>query len=356
MSRHTAIVDFEEVDMKKYLPVWIAALTALIVLGTYPRPATPAAAKPLPAEVSIGTHTVGASYHAVGSGLAKVITEHSPIKVVVKPFAGPNAWMPLLNNGRIQLGVISGMDTVWAYRSGPGFPRASTNLRLLTRGNPIRGILGIVVKSASEIKTIADLKGKRVTSNYGGNIIIHRVIQAWLAAGGLTWNDVQPVPVADFASGLKAVREGRADATFAGSPVTAPTRELDAAVSIRPLPFQPTEKALAALADLLPAAAPDVGKGGYGILRKDTPLIQYPINLVATSLLSEEAAYEIVKALWENYKELQPIHPWLKLWTREQMFNPKPLVPYHPGSVKFFKEQGLWTPELERLQQKLLRP
>jgi hypothetical protein len=125
-------------------------------------------------------------------------------------------------------------------------------------------------------------------------------------------------------------------------------------VGIRPLPFQPTEKALAALADLLPAAAPYVGKSGYGVLREDTPLIQYPINLVATSLLSEEAAYELVKALWENYQELGPIHPWLKLWTREQMFDPNPRVPYHAGSVKFFKEQGLWTPKLERLQQKLL--
>jgi uncharacterized protein len=340
--------------MRKHLPLWIAGLTAVIVLGAWLRPVTSAPAKPLPAEVSIGTHTIGASYHSVGSGLAKVITEHSPIKVVVKPFAGPNAWMPLLNKGDIQLGVLSGMDTAWAYRSGPGFPKANPNLRLLTRGNPIQGILGIVVKSGSEIKTIADLKGKRVTAAYGGNIIIHRVIEAWLAAGGLTWNDVQRIPVADFASGLKALREGRADGTFAGSPVTAPTRELDAAVSIRPLPLQPTEKALAALDDLLPAAMPDVGKRGYGILREDTPLIQYPINLAATSLLSEEAAYELVKALWENYQELAPIHPWLKLWTREQMFNPKPQVPYHPGSVKFFKEQGLWTPELERLQQKFL--
>jgi uncharacterized protein len=340
--------------MRKHLPLWIAGLTVAIVLGAWLTPGTSAPATPLPAEVSIGTHTIGASYHAVGSGLAKVITAHSPIKVVVKPFAGPNAWMPLLSQGHIQLGVLSGMDTVWAYRSGPGFPKANPNLRLLTRGNPIQGILGIIVKEASGIKTIADLNGKRVTSDYGGNVIIHRVIEAWLAAGGLTWNDVQRIPVADFTSGLKPLREGRADATFGGSPVTASTRELDAAVRVRPLPLQPTEKALAALADLLPGATPDIGKRGYGILREDTPVIQYPINLATASLLSEEAAYEIVKALWENYQELAPMHPWLKLWNREQMFNPNPLVPYHAGSVKFFKEQGLWTPELERLQQKLL--
>jgi TRAP transporter TAXI family solute receptor len=341
--------------MRKHLPFWIAGLIAVIVLGAWLSAVASAPAKALPAEVSIGTHPIGSAYHALGSGLAKVITAHSPIKVVVKPFAGPNAWMPLLNNGRIQLGVISGMDTVWAYRSGPGFPQATPNLRLLTRGNPLQGSLGLVVKSSSEIKTVEDLKGKRVTSNYGGNIIIHRIIEAWLAAGGLTWNDVRSIPVADYVSGLKALREGRADATFAGTPVTAPVRELDAAVSIRPLPFPPTEKAVAALADLLPEATPYLGKRGYGILRADTPLIQYPMNLVVTSLLSEEAAYEIIKALWENYKELQPIHPWLKLWTPEQMFNPKPLVPYHPGSVNFFKERGLWTPELERLQQKLVR-
>src|SRR3990172_265578 len=57
---------------------------------------------PKETNIAIGTHSVGGAYYASGSGLAKVISEHSTMKAVVKPHAGPNAWMPQLDNERDQ--------------------------------------------------------------------------------------------------------------------------------------------------------------------------------------------------------------------------------------------------------------
>jgi uncharacterized protein len=68
-----------------------------------------------------------------------------------------------------------------------------------------------------------------------------------------------------------------------------------------------------------------------------------------------EVVYQVLKATWQNVDKLAPLHPWLKGWNHKQMFWAKPSVPYHPGAVRFYKEQGVWTAETEERQQGLLR-
>jgi len=302
-----------------------------------------------PATISIGTHRVGLSYHAAGVGIAKVVSEKSAIKVLVKPFAGPNAWMPLLDSGELELGLLSGMDAGWAFTKGPGYSRKNANLRVLMKGNMVNVI--IITRASSDIRKIQDLRGHSLTSDYGGNAIVKHILEVYLASGGLEWKDVKNVPVPDVASGLQSLREARVDAAFGGAPDT--VRELDAAISIRPVPLDSTQKALAKAREILPSARPVLIKKGTAVLKEDTMAIGYPNYLAASSKLSEGAAYEVVKALWENYKELHPVHPWLKGWVREEMFDPDPPAPYHPGAVKFYKEKGLWNAEAEKNQKEL---
>lgn len=325
--------------------VW---LVGLILAGT----PTVSTAANLPRNIGLGTHRVGLAYYGAGVGLAKVISENSPIKVVVKPFAGPNAWMPLLNSGDLEMGLLSGMDAGWAFHGGPGYPRVNKNLRVLLKGNLVDVI--VVVRNSSDIRKLQDLKGRRLTSDYGGNVIVKRILTAYLASAGMGWNDVKRVPVPDVASGFQAVREGRADAAFGGSPITGALRELDAAVHLRALPFEESPAALAKARELLPSATPVLLKKGNGILRADVTALHYPNYLAASSKLSDDAAYEIVKTLWVHYKELHPIHPWLRGWVRERMFDPDPPAPYHPGAIRFFKEQGLWNATAEKNEERLL--
>lgn len=328
--------------------------------------AAPAAAGPqgeVKSSVSIGTHPQGASYNVTGAGIAKVVSENTPVKITVKPFAGPNAWMPLLNSGELDLGVISAPDAGWAFNGVSGFKEPNKNVRTLVYGNYLT-LPGFTIRQDANISKVADLKGKPVASGYAGNQIIHLVLEAQLATVGLSWDDIVGVPVTDIATGMKAVRENRAIAAFGGAPTTAPVLEVDSAVSLTNLSFgdwDPNDIAnfpaemLAEMRKRVPGAAATVIKGGTGWVKRDSVGMSYPIILVANAQMSEATAYEIVKGLWENDTELHPIYDWLKGWKQDTFFNSVPPTPYHPGAVRFFKEAGVWTDEAEKNQQELLK-
>jgi len=322
-----------------------AVLAAMV--GTI---AVTALAADLPKSVSIGTHRVGLSYHSAGVGLAKVVSEKSPLRMQVKPFAGPNAWMPLLDAGELDLGLLSGMDVGWAFNKKASYKKRYTNIRAMMRGNVIDTLL--ITRKSSDIKSLADLKGHSVTSNFGGNITAKNIVEVYLSSAGLTWKDVKNVPVPDVRSGFRALREGRAEVAFGGAPSTA--RELDAAIGSRALSIASAERANAAADVILPSAKVRHIKKGRGWLKEDVDGVGFFIFLAASSKLSADAAYEVVKALWDNYKDLHPIHPWLRGWVHEDMFDPNPSAPYHPGAVRFYKEKGLWSAEAEKNQQALL--
>jgi TRAP-type uncharacterized transport system substrate-binding protein len=76
--------------------------------------------------------------------------------------------------------------------------------------------------------------------------------------------------------------------------------------------------------------------------------------VVARPDLSDESAYIFTKILWENDKELGPKHPRLKDWVKDHFANTRASAPYHPGAIKFYKEVGAWTPELEKHNNDLL--
>ena len=323
-----------------------------------------AAQPPLPRELALGTHAVGTTYHAMGTGLAKVLSERSGIRITLKPFSGPGAWIPLMNRGDLELGVVSLNDVSWAYTGAPFFlGQKNPNLRLLVRGNWIRPVLGLVVPANSDIKRIADVRGKRVTSDFGANPIARFLVEAWLASGGLGWSDVRSVPVPGVSEAAAALRTGQVDVAFGATPTAPYMQELQAAVRLRALPFAdvPAEKVktvstatLEKLRQLIPASELDVVEPDGKILKELYVSVKHPTSMVAAAPLTEAAAYQIVKTIWEHHRDLWPVHAWLKGWVPEQLFDPTPPIPYHDGAIRYWKEKGLWTPELEQRQQRLL--
>ena len=317
----------------------------------------------LPATVGIGTHPVGGAYHAVGTGIAVLISDKTKIRAVVQPFAGPNAWMPQMQSGQLELGVLAATDGAWAYTGGFGYNKPYKNLRLVLRGNVVRSNVFMVLKR-SRITKITDLKGKRVGSQYGGNQFIHRLNEAMLRSVGMTWKDVVEVPVPDTASANRLLREGRIDAGTTGAPTTPSAIELHTALGTYSLSYGdmhpvdiekgiPSDKQ-AILDELVPGCFPSIAKDGVGVIEKDTVLITSPVYLAASLLLSDEAVYTILKVIWENYSDLHSVHPWLKEWIPNTMAAGNNFVPYHDGAVKFFKEKGVWTETMQNRQQKLL--
>ncbi len=350
---------------------WGLILLMIVGLLSACAPQTPAGTdpddtEPIETSVGIGTQPTGSTFHAVGTGIAKIVTEFSPVSMTVRPMGGSSGWMPLLAREDLETGICSWMEARWALtgEAQAGYPIPTPNIRALSQGCPSDDS-GLIVLAESDIYTGADLKGKRVGYGYGGSYAAHALAEAFLASVGLTWDDVVAVPVSSNVAGIEALRDRHVDAVY-GLGIAVPiVMEVHAATPVRCLHWgdltveeveqQGVSKELDELINsFVPGLSIVVHKGGVGYLDNDIVGCTYDMLLVCAASLSEDAGYEIIKALYENTDELAPIHRALKLWTQDVMFSPDPLVPYHPGAVKFFKEQGLWNDEVEAKQKALL--
>lgn len=309
---------------------------------------------------SFATSPNGTAFNSTATGVASVLDSESPFNVIISPYAGSTAFIPLINNGEVQLGLSTVADNSYALQGINDFDE-SKNIRLLVRGNPTESV-GLTVLEDSDLHSVKDLKGKRVASRYTGGITGHITTEMQLEANGLTWDDVTPVPVANSVAAIEELRDGNVDAAFGMSPFTPSVVEAHNAVGLRALNFfddysaEEIDGVPQELLDLIDEYQP----GSYpitlqaGFIEEETTIIEFSVSIISSTHLSEEAGYTIVKTLWENYEKLHPAYSWLEKWNHDTMFDPNPTVPYHPGAVKFFKEVGLWTDEVEERQQELL--
>src|ERR1044071_9356970 len=197
-------------DMRRRRLVFFATIIAIILSAGL------ADAQKLPASTTIGTNPAGMAFYVVGAGLAKVISGAGSMQSIVQPYTGSSTFLPLLDSGELDFGIVNAVEMNLGYQ-GPAklkiggknpLPHAP-NARLIMRGSPL--YIGLVGKKDSAVKTVHDLKGKRVTGEYPANLAIWYHVYAALASAGLTWDDVKVVPVPAVNEGVDAVAQGRAD-------------------------------------------------------------------------------------------------------------------------------------------------
>ena len=297
----------------------------------------------------------GTTFNAMASGMAKIVDESGSVNLLVRPYAGPAAWAPLLNNGEVKLGAISAISTWQAFNGKGDIKTPLKNFRILRSGEGSL-MLGFIAPAKSDIRTIKDLRGKRVSSNFGGHIGISTSIEGTMAIAGLTWKDVTPVPVVGANDGIDALVANRLDATWAslGQPQA---READVKIGIRYLPIPNTPEALAILRDkVFPAAQIAIAKkGSVPGVDEDTPMLSYDAYLVANKDLSDETVRKILTALWDKTDELVKVQKALAGFVHKAAVTDAPVAPYHPAAVAFYKEKGVWDAAAEERQQKLLK-
>jgi TRAP transporter TAXI family solute receptor len=329
-------------------------IATLIVTGSAPKAApTPA---PLPQIVNIGTHPVGAFFHIIGTAVGAITEKHTSMKTKVMP-VGITAWMPMLVTKEMDLGVLNSTDARWGYlgveaykdlSKGQGFP-----MRLLLTG--ICNDVSIGVPGDSPVKKLADLKGKTIAAGFAKTPAVQLQPTAALANAGLTWVDVKLLPVAAPGDSAKAVMEGKADAAGSLTVGMPDLTDFNAKTGGYLLSFDPSPEAKAKALKIYPDGMLNLVKGGiWPGVPKDTWLLRYEIYIVARKDFPEDAAYQIIKAMWEFNKELPPIHLKFREWTPETFASKNLTTPYHPGSAKFLKEKNLWSKELEAKQKELL--
>jgi TRAP transporter TAXI family solute receptor len=328
----------------------LIVLFLIVTTGVY--------AQQLPKSVTIGSNPPGTLFYALTSGLAKVVSDSAAIQAVVQPYAGTSTFVPLFNTGELDFGVVNAVDMGMVYR-GPNFKVGGRNpfphvasSRLIMRGSPLRGSL--LVRKDSPIKTVADVKGKRVTGEYPAQLAVWYNVFGSLANGGLTWKDVKVVPVPAVNEGVDALVQGRADVTMHAIG-TAKVREADAAVGIRYIPLDCSKVGEERIKKAIPGYYLSVMKAGSspGIV-EDTCTFTYDIYLVGHAKLPDTVVRSALQAIWVNVDKLPQFHPGFAEWTRARAVDPEVTLPYHPAAIRFYKDNGAWPAKMDEAQKKLL--
>jgi len=337
---------------------WTRRILTTILAGL-PLAIGSAGAQKLPASTTIGTNPAGTAFYAVSAGLAKVISGAGPMQAVVQPYTGSSTFMPLLDSGEIDFGIINAVETNLGYQ-GPAKLKISgknplphvPNTRLIMRGSPLS--VSLVVRKDSPIKTVHDVKGKRVTGEYPANIAIWYHIYTELANAGYTWDDVKVVPVPSVNDGVDALVQGRADVSNHAIGV-AKIKEADAAVGVRFLSLDCSPQGEARVRQAVPGYYLITLKAGSstGIVG-DTCVLAYDIYMLGHKGLSNEVVTHALKAIWDNIDKLPPLNPQFQEWTRERAASADVTVPYHPAAVQFYKEKNLWNAKMDEAQKRLL--
>lgn len=95
------------------------------------------------------------------------------------------------------------------------------------------------------------------------------------------------------------------------------------------------------VADKLDMSVFDMPKSMYAFMTKDEPSLRAGVSYAAATATSEETAYKITKAVWNNIDRVKAIHPSFKEFSRELMVSKFKIADYHPGAAKFYREQGV---------------
>jgi hypothetical protein len=293
---------------------------------------------------SIATNPQGSLIYIAGAAVAKVASDKLKMQIRVQPMAGSSTYVPLLNSGEIDFGLINVEETLAAVHGRTAFEgKPNPNLRVVSILFPLP--LTMLVAADSPYKSLRDLKGARLPSGYVGQQTVRVMQDALLASVGLSMKDVAPVPVVNAFQGTDALREGKVDAATIG-PGTAQVQqahvELASRGGVRFLSLDLNPDALAIIRKHVPVRplvvqpAPNL-PGVIG----PTTVMAYSMYLIASEKVPADAVYQLVKMLHESREDLIKITPVLN------RFDPKAMseqidATWHPGAVKFYSEVGQW--------------
>ncbi len=164
--------------------------------------------------ITIGSNRQGSVFFLLASGFAKHIQQNLKIRSTAQPHAGSSVYLPLIDNGEITMGLNNSMDTAAAVRGQAPFRKKLDNVRVLARVWIIPE--GALVRGDSGIKSLADLRGKRVITDIKTIVSMGIITRHFLGSGSISVGDVIALKSGGIVSSVNMVVEGRADAAVVG--------------------------------------------------------------------------------------------------------------------------------------------
>jgi TRAP transporter TAXI family solute receptor len=291
--------------------------------------------------LSIATGPTGGVYYPLGGGIANILSKYVPgYSANAEATAGSVANLQLMMQKKSDL-ALSMADAAWDGYKGQGkFSGAPVPVRTLMVAYPNR--MHIVTVEGRGIQTLADLKGKRVSTgapNSATELMAFRVCEA---AGIDPEKDFRRERLTPEKS-ADAIKDNKLDAFFwVGGLPTASVTDLAATPGIK-----------IKLIDHADVVDKMNQKYGQLYVRDTIPAKTYPGQdttnhiatvwnlIVARADMPEAIAYNIVKTIFEKRDELIKVHGEARNFDLKYQSNAATPIPYHPGAAKYFAEKGI---------------
>lgn len=291
--------------------------------------------------LSIATGGTGGVYYPMGGGMAAVLSKFVPgMQATAEVTGGSVDNLKLVGSGKPYIG-LSMADAAQDALKGEGkFSGNKVGVRTLMVLYPNR--MHVVSVEGRGVAKMADLKGKRVSTGSPGSateIMASRAIEAT----GLNKDKDMRRQRLGVAESVNALTDHRIDAFFwVGGIPTAAISRLAIARGIK--------MKLIDHADVVDRMNEKYGKlysksrikaGTYPGYRTDCDVAEVWNLIVTGDRMSDEEAYTITKTLIERKDDIAKVHKEAESFSLDNQMQDRSPVPFHPGALKYFKENGV---------------
>ena len=277
-------------------------------------------------------------YYPLGVALSQVYAKSIPNARATAQVTKASAEnLNLLQAGRGELAFTLGdaLSDAWKGDAEAGFPKKLDKLRGLSA--TYNNYIQIVASEDSGIKTLADLKGKRVSvgAAKSGTELNARAI---FKAAGLTYKDLAKVEYLPFGESVELMKNRQLDATLQSAGLgVASIRDLSSSVNIRVVAIPKEVVAKVGSPAYVPAVIP---ANTYTGQTEDVPTTAIPNFLITQSKVPDELVYQMAKAMYGNLDTLYAAHNAAKAIKLQNALTGMP-IPLHPGAERYFREAGV---------------
>ena len=315
--------------------------------------ATTAAAQDidLPKQLSWTAYGTGSAGYNQSVAIGAALQDATGVNLRVLPGKNDVSRTEPLRQGRVQFsatgvgGSYMAQEGVFDFGAENWGPQP---IRVLLANNGGAINLAVGVAADEGIETYADLKGKRVAYIVGAPALNVNT-EAYLAYGGLTWDDVERVDFGGFGASWTGLIEDQVDAAFAS---TNSGKAYEAEAGPRGLFWPPIDpentEGFEAMTNIAPFFV--INKAMVGATIDGTDGYQgagyaYPV-LTAMESTEDDLVYNMTKAMVELFDQYDGKAPGISGWALDKQ-DMKWVVPYHAGAIRYFEEQGIWNEEAQ---------
>jgi TRAP transporter TAXI family solute receptor len=284
-------------------------------------------------ELRIGTASQGGAFYPVGQTISSLVNKHSGGLKMVPVVTGGSVQNPrLVNKGEVDVAITNNNLSVLANK-GAAMYKKGGKMNLRAVGPLHYSVLHMMTLKSSSIKTIADLKGKRVAMGPAGGGTTPFLKQV-LGLHGMTLKDITP-SFLSYGDGFSQLADGNVDAAFAlsGYPAGAVvqarvTKELK---FIKLAPGK-MEAALAKYKNYNHVVVP---KSVYRT-PADGDVLGVNNMLIVDAKMDADKVYRITKAIYDHLDEFRANNAYAKQIVPGDALKLK--IPLHPGAAKYWKK------------------